>query len=133
MCQQHDPYQIDNLLRHDTAKLTNHSIALPGQHWQSLQNGIEIERLVHRLDALLMVLKTCVGRQCTHPWEVLFSNGEVKNLYDAVAPEYDEFFETKVERVAFEKCEKGYIAESEGPVWNGSQVYGMVHEMSFDP
>jgi N-acetylglucosamine-6-sulfatase len=79
-----------------------------------------------------MVLKTCVGRLCTHPWETLFPNGEVNDLLDAADSTYDDFFESKVERVAFEKCERGYIAESEGPVWDGSQAYGMVHEMSFE-
>jgi hypothetical protein len=95
-------------------------------------NGMEIPRLVDRLDALLMVLKTCKGRQCTHPWESLFPNGGVKSLLDTLDPSFDEFFEKKVEKVKFEKCEKGYIAESEGPVWDSSQVYGMFEEMAFE-
>ena len=129
---QDDPYQLDNLLGPNPVSMRHHSVLLPNEPWQYLWNGIEIQKLVYRLDALLMVLKTCVGHQCTQPWGTLFPNGEVKDLSDAVDSTYDEFFETKVERVAFEKCERGYIAEFEGPVWDKSQVYGMVHEMSID-
>ena len=49
---------------------------------------------------------------------------------DALGESFDDFFETKVERVQFEKCEMGYIPESEGPIWNSSQVYGMCEEMA---
>lgn len=112
--------------------LNNDSIPLPAQPWHFAPERIQIQKLVHRLDALLMVLKTCVGRQCTHPWDSLFPNGEVKTLLEAVDPAYDDFFETKVEKVAFEKCERGYIADSEGPTWTDSQVYGMVHEIAFE-
>ena len=93
---------------------------------------MEIPRLVDRLDALLMVLKTCKGRQCTHPWESLFPNEDVRSLLDTLDPSFDGFFEKRVEKVKFEKCEKGYIAESEGPVWDSSQVYGMFEEMAFE-
>lgn len=63
---------------------------------------------------------------------MLFPAGEVHSLEDAIEPMFDGFFETKVKRVEFEKCEKGYIPESEGSVWDKSQVYGMVHEMAFE-
>ena len=78
-----------------------------------------LKNLAHRLDALLMVLKTCKGRQCTHPWEALFPATQVATLADALDPRLDDFFEAKVSRVNFERCEKGYIAESEGPMWDG--------------
>lgn len=75
--------------------------------------------LLPRLDALLMVLKTCTGRICTHPWETLHPLKDVNNLSDALDKKFDHFYEEKVERVEFEKCEKGYILESEGAVWDG--------------
>ena len=64
--------------------------------------------------------------------EALFPNGEVESLHEALNPAYDTFFETKVRLVDFERCEKGYIPESEGPVWDDSQAYSMVHEVAFD-
>lgn len=73
--------------------------------------------LLPRLDALLMVLKTCKGRACTHPWEILHpaGHGRVRNLLEAMDPKYDTFY-AQQEKVAYEKCEKGYILESEGPM-----------------
>ena len=79
-----------------------------------------------------MVLKTCKGRQCTHPWESLFPTGRVKSLADAIDPSFDTYFEEKVAKVKFERCEKGYIAESEGPAWNSKQAYAMEDEVAFD-
>lgn len=73
-------------------------------------------RLLPRLDALIMVLKTCKSRSCTHPWEVLHPAGNVENLYDALDARFDEFYEVQQERVRFDRCEKGYILESEGPI-----------------
>ncbi|KAI6893722.1 arylsulfatase [Hortaea werneckii] len=81
-----------------------------------------IPRLISRLDTLLVVLKTCKGRQCTHPWEVLHPGGDVRDLHDALNSEFDHFYEGQQQRVYFEKCEKGYIAESEGP--DGPKIWG---------
>lgn len=66
-----------------------------------------------------MVLKTCTGRTCTHPWESLHPKGDVKNLKDAMDEKFDHFYEREVERVVFQRCEKAYILESEGSVWDG--------------
>lgn len=33
--------------------------------------------LLNRLDALLLVLKSCTGRLCTNPWETLHPIGDV--------------------------------------------------------
>ena len=99
---------------------------------QRLEESASLAQLVNRLDALLMVLKTCKGRQCTHPWELLFPTGNVKSLADARDPKFDSFFEESLEKVKFERCEKGYVAESEGPVWTSSQAYGMFDEVAID-
>lgn len=88
--------------------------------------------LIHRLDALLMVLKTCKGRQCTHPWETLFPEGNVKSLSDALDVEYDNYFNKELERVRFDRCEKGYIAESEGPMWKDQVAYFMTEETAYE-
>ena len=85
-----------------------------------------------RLDALLAVLKTCKGRACTHPWSVLHPANDVSDLHDALDARFDEYYEVRLQdqRVHFTKCEKGYIAESEGP--DGIEPLGMmVDEVAF--
>ncbi|KAH0843107.1 hypothetical protein FOPE_08396 [Fonsecaea pedrosoi] len=67
-----------------------------------------------RLDALLMVLKSCKGIECTHPWKILHPDGNVNNLVDALNTEYDEFYAGQP-KVGFEKCSLGYLIQSEGP------------------
>jgi arylsulfatase A-like enzyme len=104
---------------------------LRGVHDPSQQQQWQRQRLIARLDALLMVLKTCRARACTHPWEVLHppvvdvddvvgdgggggGGQQVRSLAEAMAEEYDEFYASQ-QKVAYGKCEKGYILESEGP------------------
>lgn len=82
----------------------------------STNTTISLTHLISRLDTLLMVLKTCKARECTHPWEVLHPSSDVRDLHDALNARFDEFYEVQQERVHFTKCEKGYIAESEGPM-----------------
>ena len=139
-----DPYQADNLY------YTNHSAGIgfaESRHRGDLGSGgragseveeggknhgsTTLDHLIPRLDALLMVLKTCKARQCTHPWEELHPDGEVRDLHDALQERYDDFYEEKMERVEFEKCEKGYILESEGAVWDGKIAYAMNEEMAY--
>ncbi|KAI7640680.1 hypothetical protein KC319_g13865 [Hortaea werneckii] len=95
---------------------------------------VSIPRLISRLDTLLIVLKTCKGRHCTHPWEVLHPGGDVQDLHDALNSDFDKFYEVQQQRVYFEKCEKGYIAESEGPdgpkIWGDAGVGFMWDEMA---
>jgi len=81
----------------------------------STANTTSIVHLLARLDTLLMLLKTCKGRECTNPWDVLHPSGDVTGLHGALNSEYDSFYEQEQERVKFTKCEKGYILESEGP------------------
>jgi len=83
-------------------------------------------RLISRLDTLLAVLRTCKGRACTHPWEVLHPAGDVRSLQDALDTRYDDFY-AEQERVYFTQCEKGYIEESEGP--SGVKVFEEVGGM----
>jgi len=73
-----------------------------------------IADLISRLDALLVVLKTCKGRPCTHPWEALHPAGDVTNLREALLPRYDSFYAGQ-EKLYWTQCEQAYIAESEGP------------------
>jgi arylsulfatase A-like enzyme len=103
----HDPYRSDTLPpAHDLA------------HHDAVLSSVSLDRLLPRLDALLMVLKTCKARQCTHPWEVLHPHDTVRDLEQAMDARYDEFYAAQA-KVAFDRCEKAYIPESEGAMWVG--------------
>lgn len=60
----------------------------------TLSPSSDIARLHTRLDALLLVLKTCAGDSCRYPWSTMFTNGKVKNIKDAMKKEYDDYFKS---------------------------------------
>lgn len=62
-----------------------------------------------------MVTKSCKGNTCVNPWGVLHPAGDVKTLADSLHSRFDEFYASVAEKVSFDKCELGYILESEGP------------------
>jgi hypothetical protein len=39
----------------------------------------------------------------------------VRTLEDALASNYDEFYEVEQKKVAFSRCEPGYVLDAEGP------------------
>ncbi|MCJ1311353.1 hypothetical protein MMC25_005024 [Agyrium rufum] len=105
-----DPYQLHNLYTTADAPLTNTDIRL-----NSTISGFPIEKVASRLDALLLVLKSCRGITCIKPWDVLHPAGNVRKLNDALESEYDEFYEEAQRKVEFSRCETGYILDAEGP------------------
>ncbi|KAJ5604411.1 hypothetical protein N7510_009565 [Penicillium lagena] len=113
-----DYYQMDNLLP-DTTDINN------------VPSGTYLDRplsnVVARLDALMMVLKTCVGIECTKPWLQLHPQGNVQNLQDALDEKYDAFYSAQP-HVSFSACKMGYLAEYEGPTgvmqYGGDSSYG---------
>lgn len=108
-----DPHELVNLYT------TNHSnpfvFTTTWTGVPSVSRPTTLKHLLARLDSLVMVLKTCKARQCTHPWESLHPAGNVKSLHDALGSEYDHFYEQEQERVQYKRCELGYILEAEGP------------------
>lgn len=88
------------------------------------------DELTSRLDALIMVLKSCKGKSCIDPWSVLHPQGDIKTLKDAMHKSLNAFYE-KQTRVRFDACELGYIRESEGPqlpnIFGDSDDYGSQH------
>ena len=62
-----------------------------------------------------MVTKSCKGHTCVHPWAVIHPAGNVKTLAGALNKRFDNFYASVSTSVSFEKCELGYILESEGP------------------
>ena len=76
--------------------------------------GRSEKQLVHRLDTLLLVLKSCKRDSCRAPWNAIFPGGKVNNLKDAMSPKLDKFFENQP-RVKFAHCIGGHIPSLEGP------------------
>ena len=103
---QNDPGQLDNLLK-ATSELG------PARHIA----GHAIDKVVSRLDALLLVLKSCEGRVCREPWKSLHPDGSITTLKDALAARYDRFYLKEQTKVQYDHCENGYFPEAEGPSW----------------
>ena len=70
--------------------------------------------VIDRLDALLMVTKSCKEDSCRAPWNVLFPKGQVNDLETAMRPEYDSFFKDQPQ-ISFSSCGVGYFIDEEGP------------------
>ncbi|KAH7327134.1 alkaline-phosphatase-like protein [Rhexocercosporidium sp. MPI-PUGE-AT-0058] len=106
-----DPSQLHNLYPSPSFPSSQSHPSVPPP---KLLN-IPLSSLLPRLDALLMVTKSCKGHTCISPWSVIHPAGDVKTLGDALDRSFDAFYESVRERVAFTRCELGYILESEGP------------------
>lgn len=96
-----DPGQMHNFFA-DPQLAKDYTIA--GRSWQ---------QLIYRLDALLVVLKTCKGNTCVKPWNSHHKNGSVETLTEALNPRFDNYY-MKHPKVGFSSCELGYIKEAEG-------------------
>ncbi|KAK1845051.1 Arylsulfatase 3 [Colletotrichum chrysophilum] len=96
-----DPGQLNNLL-HEESQSTS-------------LLGLPIEKIVSRLDSLLLVTKSCKGSVCTHPWRSLHPQGNVDTLRDALSPRFDSFYQQQQVRVEYSRCEMGYLVDAEGP------------------
>ncbi|KAJ6542905.1 alkaline-phosphatase-like protein [Mycena capillaripes] len=96
-----DPYQMNNLL-------------LASNGSSDINLSLTMSTLTARLDALTMVLKSCKADSCRNPWAVLHPQGDVHNLGDAMATQYDAFYATQP-KVSFSECQPGYIIAAEGP------------------
>lgn len=97
-----DPGQMDNLLLSSSTTDT----LIPGLG--------SITSVASRLDALLLVLKSCKGDSCRYPWASLHPNGGVKSLGAAMKEKYDAFYEEEQAKVGFSRCELGYLIDAEG-------------------
>ncbi|GAD92379.1 hypothetical protein AN8341.2 [Paecilomyces variotii No. 5] len=99
-----DPYELHNL--YPTGRIEDsdeHSIL-----------GYPLSRVIPRLDALLLVLKSCKGSTCVKPWNVLHPDGDVQNLDNALNSKYNAFYDDQA-KVSYSRCEAGYIIDAEGP------------------
>ncbi|KAI1503558.1 Arylsulphatase [Biscogniauxia marginata] len=117
-----DPGQLHNLLSLPTAN-TSSSSSPPPIPSDRLVAGLPVRKVVARLDALLLVLKSCRGATCRRPWDQLHPGGDVGALADALAPRFDRLYESEraLPRVRYEFCANGYIREAEGPMWEDEE------------
>jgi hypothetical protein len=97
---------LDNLLGDE-----NH----PKDQSHSYLLGLPLDKVVARLDSLLLVLKSCKGERCVKPWKSLHPAGGVSTLRHALSRRFDKFYETKQVKVRYNRCEQGYIIDAEGP------------------
>ncbi|KAJ6437391.1 arylsulfatase [Purpureocillium lavendulum] len=111
---EHELYDVAADAHQTTNLLLKGRVVVPVDGTPLLGLGRPLEQVVARLDALLMVLKTCVGAQCTRPWRTLHPRGDVATLADAVRPAFDAFY-ARQPRVSFSACKMGYLTEFEGP------------------
>jgi len=76
--------------------------------------GLPTKHVIARLDALLLVLKSCKGNACVQPWHVLHPEGDVSVLSDALDPKFDNFYLKEQNKVSFSWCAPGQILSAEG-------------------
>ncbi|EEU42867.1 uncharacterized protein NECHADRAFT_95823 [Fusarium vanettenii 77-13-4] len=98
-----DPGQLYNLFPEDDDVTADVSLL-----------GKSTRQVIDRLDALMLVLKSCKGESCIEPWKILHPDGDVASLKDALDDKFDEFYEQQV-KVSFDRCEDGYLIDAEGP------------------
>ncbi|QGI86252.1 hypothetical protein CEK25_012981 [Fusarium fujikuroi] len=97
-----DPGQLNNLFPHDDAKASTEFL------------GTTTGQVLNRLDALMLVLKSCKGNTCIEPWKILHPEGGVASLKDALQAKFNAFYKEQV-KVRFDRCEYGYLIDAEGP------------------
>ncbi|KAG8350262.1 hypothetical protein FVEN_g13070 [Fusarium venenatum] len=93
-----DPYQMNNIYQSKGYPLGN-----------------SIEKVVSRLNGLMMVLRRCQGQQCVCPWKTLHPKGNVKSHPDVLQSKYNSFYEKQMPQVSFDECLQGFIISIEGP------------------
>ena len=103
-----DPYELNNLAYHPTN---------------------ETEKLLDRLNALLLVAISCEGGTCRQPWRYLQPGGldaplEIMSLQKAMDPKFDDFF-ASFPRFAFKECLQVQSVENEQPFWPPAAATGL--------
>ncbi|KAJ5902580.1 hypothetical protein N7495_003108 [Penicillium taxi] len=86
--------------------------------------GRSLSQAISRLDALLLVLKSCQGVTCIEPWDVLQPESSVRSLRDALDKKHDIYYANQPQ-VSFNWCAEGYIIEAEGPQVPLTSRYGL--------
>ncbi|KAJ5104210.1 hypothetical protein N7532_004739 [Penicillium argentinense] len=111
-----DPYQLHNLYPTHMHRGDDES--------ETQILGRSLSRAISRLDALLLVLKSCQGVTCIRPWSVLQPQDSVRSFRDALDEDFDSFYGEQP-RVSFDWCDAGYVLEAEGPQVPLTSRYGL--------
>jgi N-acetylglucosamine-6-sulfatase len=121
-----DPVQMHNLHPKAPHSKGHKNAFHSGEHHIA---GIIIKRLLPRLDALMLVLKSCKGDECSHPWKQLHPNGHVHSLKQALHHNFDHYYHG-LPKVHFRKCFKNGKINlwAEGPQWRPGLAHGAQHE-----
>ncbi|KAH8701266.1 alkaline-phosphatase-like protein [Phaeosphaeriaceae sp. PMI808] len=84
------------------------------------------KRALTRLNAILMVTKSCEKGSCRDPWAVLkLPSGEkLGSFEEAMSPSYDAFFD-QFPRVSFQECLQVQSAKNEAPFYPPLRDNGM--------
>jgi hypothetical protein len=97
--------------------------------------GRPTQQLLHRLDAMILVQKTCKMNVCREPWAQFHPDGDVKNLIDALDSKYDELYARVHEAgtVGWEHCYGDdqatlYNLDNERPLWKDVKKKVMQNE-----
>ena len=97
----------------DSAQMNNR-LAKTATGTGSQYYGRSESDLFARLEAVLMVTKSCKQDSCRNPWGTLFPSGEVTNIQEAMDAKYDTFF-TNQPHISFSSCSDGNVISEEGP------------------
>lgn len=91
--------------------------------------GHPIEKVLHHLDALLLVLKSCAGEECRQPWTQLHPNGQIHSLLEALDEKFDDKYKG-LPRVNYSKCFKDgtFLPKFEGPQWGEVNATALIEE-----
>lgn len=113
---QADPWEIDNL-------------AYPSP-------STETARILTRLNAILLVTKSCEANTCRDPWIALqppssLTAKPINSLTQALDPLYDSFFASFPE-VQFKECNHYQDVENERPFWPEGAEKGLGMEWRVD-
>ncbi|KAF2144358.1 uncharacterized protein K452DRAFT_344391 [Aplosporella prunicola CBS 121167] len=88
-----------------------------------------IQRVLSRMNALLMVGKSCAESSCREPWSVLQPPNAppgqpVLNLEEALNPDYDEYY-SAIPQVKIEECLGYQFTPNEGPFFPSGAEEGL--------
>lgn len=117
-------------IQSDTSQVVNRA---NDHSWLSTYEiaGRPVNQILPRLDALIMVLKTCKDSLCSYPWKALHPDGKVHDLKDALHPRFDDFYAAQP-KMTFSSCPLAYFAELENqePIkpWTGKVDEGPVDQ-----
>ncbi|ORY86729.1 putative arylsulfatase precursor [Leucosporidium creatinivorum] len=105
----------------------------PDQMINLAETAVRSESLIklqHRLDALLLVLKTCVGEVCRNPWKTVFPDGSVSSLNAGLEKRFDGYF-ADLPKVKYSYCDIGYHRRLEAPFWYDELAFNPKQKSSF--